>query len=275
MPAAFPSGPSVPVLMGILNVTPDSFSDGAPGACARHFIEKAGRLIADGAGILDVGGESTRPGASPVTLEDELGRVLPVLRGIREKFPDIPLSLDTRKAAVAEACGPYGISVINDVGFAADEGLVTWAARHGAAYVLMHSRGTPETMTLLTDYPGGLLETIFSEFADKIERVTALGIAPSKLVVDPGFGFAKNPDQCREIAERLSEWRPFLKCRGITKARLLIGVSRKRFLQLYTGENAPEARDEASARLAAEAVKAGFDVVRTHNVALTRRVLCL
>lgn len=261
--------------MGILNVTPDSFSDGLPGAPAEQFITKAKHLIDEGADIIDIGGESTRPGALPVDADEEIRRILPVMAGLRDVSPFLPISLDTRKLAVAEACADFGISILNDVGFASDERLVRWAAKNRVAYVLMHSRGTPETMTKLTDYPEGLLPTMFSECAEKIARVTALGIDQENLILDPGFGFAKTPVQCRDLAETLAEWPRFLARQGTPATRLMIGVSRKRFLQSYTGETTPGERDAVSARLAMDAFRAGFHVIRTHNVALTRKALCL
>jgi dihydropteroate synthase len=263
--------------MGILNVTPDSFSDGLPGAPAEQFITKAKHLIDEGADIIDIGGESTRPGALPVDADEEIRRVLPVMAGLRDVSPFLPISLDTRKLAVAEACAGFGISILNDVGFASDERLVRWAAKHRVAYVLMHSRGTPETMTKLTDYPEGLLPTMFSECAEKIARVTALGIDQENLILDPGFGFAKTPAQCRDLAENLAEWPRFLARQETPATRLMIGVSRKRFLQSYTGtgDPPPGERDVISASLAMDAFRAGFHVIRTHNVALTRKALCL
>lgn len=261
--------------MGILNVTPDSFSDGLPGTEVKSFIAKAERLVADGADIIDIGGESTRPGALPVDAEEETRRILPVLKGIRRNFPTIPISLDTRKLAVAEACADFDFSILNDVGFAADKGLVRWAAKNRVHYVLMHSRGTPETMARLTEYPDGLLRTVFAECAEKITELKTIGIDSARLILDPGFGFAKTPAQCHDLVESMHEWPSFLAEQGIPAARLMIGVSRKRFTQLYTGENSPEERDAISARLAVDAFRAGFHVIRTHNVALTRQALCL
>lgn len=255
-----------PLIMGILNLTPDSFSDGDPKAGLPLFLNRAEQMLADGCHVLDVGAESTRPGAAEVMVDKELQRVLPFLQAFRKRHPDFPLSLDTRKYEVAQAATPYKIHIINDVSFLADERLAILAKENGQFYVLMHSRGTPQTMTGLTDYPQGLLPTIFSEIDDKLARLDKLGFPKECVILDPGFGFAKTPEQCREMMGSLPLWQRY-------SQNLLIGISRKRFLQLYTGENQPQDRDEISAKLALQAVAAGFKIIRTHKVGVTREVL--
>lgn len=260
-----------PVVMGILNLTPDSFSDGIPGATQADFLRKAETLMRDGADILDIGAESTRPGAEPVATAEEIGRLRPFLKLFRAHYPAFPLSLDTRKFAVAETLIGFGIGIINDTSFLADSRLAELAKAYGIAYVLMHSRGTPQTMAGLTDYAGELPEALFSDFLARLGQLLEIGLSPRAVILDPGFGFAKTSEQCRLMMARLPAWHDLRREAGAkTEADfpLMLGISRKRFLQLYTGENAPEARDAISAELAAHAYRAGFRIVRTHNVAL-------
>lgn len=256
----------MPSLMGILNVTPDSFSDGSPQASNVDYIQKALNLLDAGADIIDIGGESTRPGAMPVDAQEEINRVLPVIRGLRKLRPDVVLSLDTQKVAVAEVAIDSGIQIINDVSFAADLSLVKLAARSRVKYVLMHSRGTPQTMMQLTDYGSDIVAKIAQEMAEKIDLVLSAGLTPENLILDLGFGFAKTPEQCVHLLQNLIYWRKY-------PYPILLGISRKRFLQKYTGENQPCDRDEISAKLACEAMDAGASLIRTHNVALTRQHL--
>ena len=267
---------SHPIIMGIVNVTPDSFSDGVPDGAVSDFLAKATQLIDDGAHILDIGGESTRPYQSLKGFSDsprdlrlseqkEKQRVLPFLKAFRDRYPDFPLSLDTKKYGVAQEAMPYGIDIINDVSCAADENLVKLAYDHGCDYVLMHSRGDQSNMIYLTDYDEGVVEGVKKELSLKLQKLTQMGWTPNRLILDPGFGFAKTPEQCREMMAKIETW-------SSLNHPLLFGVSRKRFLQLYTGESRPEERDEISAQLAQKAFGSGFDIIRTHNVALTREV---
>lgn len=254
-----------PVIMGILNLTPDSFSDGNPNADVTCFLNRAQQMLAEGCHVLDVGGESTRPGALELSVQDELNRVLPFLEAFRKLHPDFPLSLDTKKHEVALAAARYKVDVLNDVSFLKDERLLNVAHEYNQHYVLMHARGTPQTMTALTDYPEGLLPTIFSEIRERLVRLEKLGFPAEHVILDPGFGFAKTPEQCVAMMAELELWQEF-------KLPLLLGISRKRFLQFYTGENEPRQRDAISAKLAARAVQAGFQIIRTHNVKMTRLV---
>lgn len=255
-----------PLVMGILNLTPDSFSDGDPGADLPLFLNRAEQMLVDGCNVIDVGGESTRPGASEVTVDEEMQRVLPFLQAFRKRHPDFSLSLDTKKYEVARAAVSYKIDIINDVSFLADERLASLARENDQFYILMHSRGTPQTMMGLTDYPQGLLPTIFSEIDDKLARLENIGFPRDCVILDPGFGFAKTPEQCRGMMDSLPLWQRY-------GQNLLIGISRKRFLQLYTGENRPQDRDDISAKLALQAVDAGFKIIRTHNAGMMREML--
>lgn len=251
--------------MGILNLTPDSFSDGHPSADPGFFLGKAEHLMAEGAHILDIGGESTRPNATPVSLEEERARVLPFLKTFRKKYPDFLISLDTKKFDLAQECLEYRVDVLNDVSFLADERFVDLVKQSGVYYVLMHARGDSQTMTRLTEYPNGVVEDISQEFEKKILFLKQKNFPMEKLILDLGFGFAKTPEQCVELMKNLSVWQKF-------QLPLLFGVSRKRFLQEYTGPNEPLDRDQISAELALKASQSGFQMIRTHNVTLTKKV---
>lgn len=261
--------------MGILNVTPDSFSDGWPNATVADFIARAERLLQDGADILDIGAESTRPGASAVSVAEELRRLSPFLEAFRAKYPATPLSLDTRKTAVAKALVAYDFCLINDTSCLADPKLAELAAETNAGYVLMHSRGTPQTMTDLTSYEGDVTAVVFRELEARAALLKSRHFPFQNLVIDPGFGFAKTPAQCQGMMAKIGLWTEF--CRSLdadNPPELLFAVSRKRFLQLYVGEKPAGERDQISLDLAKEACQAGFRMVRTHNVALTKRGLC-
>ena len=253
-------------IMGILNVTPDSFSDGDVDASSSDFIQRARVLIESGADIIDIGGESTRPGAKPVSLEEEWKRVEPVLKGLRENYPSLAISLDTKNYEIAKRAVPYQIQILNDVSFFQDPQMASLVVGNNWHYVLMHSRGTPETMMSEANYKGNLTETIVQECQEKVDEVLAAGVLPERLILDPGFGFAKTPEQCVEMMDDIHQW-------ANLPHSLLIGISRKRFIQQYTGENLPTERDEMSAELAMKAVEAGFRIIRTHNVALTKAKL--
>ncbi len=255
-----------PIIMGILNLTPDSFSDGQKEASLDYFLKKAKKLIDDGCDILDIGGESTRPDAEFVSLKEEKKRVLPFLKEFRTDYPDFPISLDTKKYELAKEAMPYGIQVINDVSFLSDERLLALAKEHACYYVLMHSRGDSETMMSLTEYPEGVVKGIKKEIEDKLVTIKNRQFPLEHIILDIGFGFAKTPDQCLEIFESLSEWKQF-------QMKLLLGISRKRFLQKVTGKNEPAQRDQLSAEMAQKAYQSGFQLIRTHNVKLTKQVL--
>ncbi len=253
--------------MAILNLTPDSFSDGSPCATLAENLAKAERLINDGADILDVGGESTRPGADPVTVSDEIQRVKPFVEAFRKRHPDFPISLDTKKAAVAREIAPFKIQIINDVSFLADPQLLKIAAENQCHYVLMHSRGDSQTMTKLTDYGDDVVSTIQREVREKTNLIlNEYDFPRENLILDPGFGFAKTPAQCVALMQNLTVWREF-------EIPLLFAISRKRFLQYYVGECEARARDFISADLCLKAVQNGFGIIRTHNVKLTRSIL--
>lgn len=260
-----------PLVMGILNTTPDSFSDGGSATTVDAALERARRMIADGADWIDVGGESTRPGALPVPAEEELRRVVPVVRALRA-FSDIPVSVDTSKAVVAKAAIAAGADVVNDVTALADPAMAGVVRDSGAGVVLMHGRGTPRTMDSLADYAeGGVADTVARELLRRVEAALAAGIASEAICLDPGFGFAKTDGQNEELLRDLGKV-------AALGHPLLVGVSRKRFVaarMAARGEcpDPPSARDAESAAVAVEAVRKGAVLVRVHDVAGTRRAL--
>jgi dihydropteroate synthase len=241
-------------VMGIVNVTPDSFSgDGLltardPLAAA---LAQARSMVAEGADILDVGGESTRPGHDDVRAEEELDRVIPVIAAIREALPEIAISVDTTKPAVAEAALAAGANLVNDVwGVATDDALVRVAAAHGAPLVLMHNRAEPRYHDLVAE--------VISDLAAAIERAVQAGIPRERLIVDPGIGFGKTAEQNVEMLGRLGEL-------GVLARPILLGTSRKSTLGLILDLPADQ-RLEATLATTALGIAAGVDLVRVHDV---------
>lgn len=255
-----------PVLIGILNVTPDSFSDGGQFATTEAAVAHAERLAADGARLLDVGGESTRPGAAPVAAAEEIRRVVPVIEALVRRGLG-PVSVDTRKGEVARAALAAGAAVVNDVsGFRDDPALAEVVAAAGAGAIVMHMRGTPATMDSLASY-GHVAVEVAAELAAAAARAEAAGVVREAIVVDPGFGFAKTPEQNVRLLDELA-----------TVAGLgypvAVGPSRKRFLGFATGRPV-EDRDRVTAVACALAWERGARLFRVHNVALAREALAL
>jgi dihydropteroate synthase len=257
----------LPQLMGILNATPDSFSDGRPEASVNDFVDTVSSLIDAGADIIDIGGESTRPGSLSVSTDEEIKRVIPLIQKIRDKFPDISISLDTRKYEVAKEAVSLGIQMINDTSFAADLRLPQLAKESKIPYVLMHSRSEPDDMMNHTDYGESLLQTLENEVNEKLQvLLNEVGLTKDEIILDPGFGFAKTPAQCQFMMAHLNFWKRF-------DVSLMFGVSRKRFLQQYIGTAEPVKRDEVSAMMAKVAARKGFMYLRVHNVAMTKEFI--
>ena len=260
-----------PLVMGILNTTPDSFSDGGAHASVEAASTHARRMIAEGTDWIDVGGESTRPGAAPVPAEMEVARVVPVIQAIRS-FSDIPISVDTCKAVVARAALESGADAVNDVTALADPAMPAVVRDSGAGVVLMHGRGTPQTMDALAAYGvDAVAETVARELLARVDVALAAGIPHEALCLDPGFGFAKNAAQNEELLRDLGR----IAALGFP---LLVGLSRKRFIaarMAARGEcpDPPDVRDAESAAAAAKAVRLGAHIVRMHNVAETVRAL--
>ena len=255
-----------PQIFAILNLTPDSFSDGEPSADVEFFLQKARDLIADGADVLDIGAESTRPGSQAVSAELELERILSFLEPFRCEFPKFPISLDSKKYDVVLQSLPYGIQYINDVSFLQDPRLARLAKEANAQYILMHTRGNHDLMQNNCDYGSDFFATIQDEIELKLQQLADLNFPKSKLILDPGFGFAKTAEQCVQLCDNLTFWQRF-------QHPLLLGVSRKRFLQFYCGERPPVERDAVSADLAHKAQSAGSTLFRVHNVKLTKKIL--
>jgi dihydropteroate synthase len=251
-----------PLIMGIVNITPDSFSDGGrffdPAAAVTH----ARQLIADGADLIDIGGESTRPGASEVSGDDELRRVLPLVEALRDER--VPLSIDTSKPAVMRAALEGGASIINDVRALTLPGALDVVASTNCGVVLMHMQGTPQTMQDDPHYLDVTTE-VGAFLRDRSREVAAAGVASERIALDPGFGFGKTHEHNFELLARLAELKPL-------ERPLLIGISRKGMLKHATGRSVGD-RAVASAAAALIAVERGARIVRVHDVGPTRDAL--
>jgi dihydropteroate synthase len=249
--------------MGIVNVTPDSFSDGGLFLDHGRAIEHALELIRDGADLVDVGGESTRPGAPAVPVEQELERVVPVLAGLRDSTA--PISIDTSKAAVAEAALEAGASIVNDVtALRSDPDLAAICAERDCGVVLMHMKGTPRTMQERPAY-GDVVDEVRRFRAERIEFATAEGVAEERIWIDPGTGFGKTVDHNLELLRRLGELRDLGR-------PLVVGTSRKSFIGSLTGR---EVDERLGGTIASNvlALRAGADVLRVHDLAEVREAI--
>ncbi len=255
-----------PLMMGILNVTPDSFSDGGQYLNPDQAAAQAAKIIQEGADILDLGAESTRPNAKPISEDEELKRLLPALEKIKSQF-QIPISIDTTKSQVARRSLECGAHIINDVsGLKQDPAMAKVVQEFGAGVVLMHRRGTPETMQLLTDYKD-LVEDVIRELSESIEIAESNGISPDQLVIDPGIGFSKTAGQSFEILERLGE----LKRLG---RPILIGPSRKSFIHSVT-KMAPDKRLFGTTAACVLAYERGARIFRVHDVWAIKEALAV
>ncbi|MGH2828787.1 MAG: dihydropteroate synthase [Actinomycetota bacterium] len=244
-------------LMGVLNVTPDSFSDGGLWLDAERAVNHGIEMAARGASIIDVGGESTRPGAEPVALEEELRRVVPVVEALSDRV-DVLISIDTRKPEVADRALSAGATIINDtLGEATDRAMDEVAVRTGAAIVLMHSRGTPVTMRERTDYAD--VATDVRDWLDgRANELLETGVARDSICIDPGFGFAKTPEQNLSLLRRLEEIVEL----GFA---VLVGTSRKSFIGA-TLDVAEGQRLEGTTATVAWSVMKGAHIVRVHDI---------
>jgi dihydropteroate synthase len=249
-------------IVGILNTTPDSFSDGGRFADAGAAVDRGRVLRADGAHVVDVGGESTRPGARPVAADEERARVLPVIEALA---PEMTVSVDTRKGEVAHAALEAGARVVNDVSGGRDPRLLEAAAKHGAALVLGHLRGEPAGMQEGIHFDA-VLDEVGAELERSLERARRAGV--EERVADPGIGFGKHLEHNLELVAGIGRLRRRL---GVP---VLLGVSRKAFLGALTGDPV-ETRDAASHAAAAIGVFAGADAVRVHDVAGARRAVAV
>ncbi|HEX8694311.1 MAG TPA: dihydropteroate synthase [Longimicrobium sp.] len=254
-----------PLVMGVLNVTPDSFSDGGRFRDAGPALARARQLAREGADLLDVGGESTRPGSGGVPADEELARVLPVLERVKAEL-DLPVSVDTRKAAVAREVLAAGADAVNDVSALADPEMAGAVASTDAGLVLMHMRGTPETMQTLTDYRD-VAEDVAEELAGPLGRALAAGIAAERIVVDPGVGFAKTAEQNLELIARLDVLRRRL------ERPVLLGPSRKAFIGRLLGGIPAEERDAGTVGACVAGLARGARIFRVHEVRAARHAL--
>jgi dihydropteroate synthase len=253
------------LVMGIVNVTPDSFSDGAMFASADDAVAHGARLVDEGADLLDVGGESTRPGSDPIEADEELLRVVPVIEGLVKARPGTPLSVDTRKPEVASAALHAGASVVNDIAGGRNSALLETVSRSEAGVVLMHMLGEPKTMQDDPRYDDVVAE-VHEFLRERIEAAVFAGIPEERICIDPGIGFGKTVDHNLALLRAV----PALRMLG---AAVMVGASRKGFIGTLTGVEDPAARLEGSLAVAVLAAAHGADLVRVHDVEATVRAL--
>lgn len=257
-----------PLVMGIVNITPDSFSDGGQAFAPEAALARAQALAAAGADILDIGGESTRPGAEDVPVAEEISRTAPVIAAIRAAGITTPVSIDTRKAAVAEAALAAGAVMVNDVSaLAHDPDMAERVARAGVPVCLMHAQGTPQTMQNNPRY-GDVLQEVHDFLAARIEHALDQGIARERLIIDPGIGFGKTVRHNLTLLSGLSLFHNL----GVA---VLLGASRKKFIGTLTGVETAAARMPGSVAVALQAAAQGAQIIRVHDVAETVQALTL
>jgi dihydropteroate synthase len=249
------------LVMGIVNVTPDSFSDGGRFENTAAALAHALELVKQGADLLDIGGESTRPGATPVPLDEELRRVVPVITALRQST-EVPLSIDTSKTEVARQCLAAGAHIVNDVTALADAGMIELVKQTGAGAVLMHMQGTPATMQQQPHYDN-VTDEVTRWLGERLRVVTAQGVAPAQLVLDPGIGFGKSHAHNLELLVRLPELQQLGR-------PVCLGVSRKGFIGKITGRTVQEGLAGSVAVACHALVKHAVQVLRVHDVAATR-----
>ncbi len=256
-----------PQIMGILNVTPDSFSDGGKYSGSAHALAHARTMLAAGATVIDVGGESTRPGAVEVPIEAEIARTSPVIAAISKEL-GAPVSIDTRKAEVAQAALEHGAFLVNDVsGLTFDSALAPLCAQAQAVVCVMHTQGDPQTMQNDPTYEDVLLD-VYDFLEDKVQRLEALGLARSNIVIDPGIGFGKTMAHNLRLLSRISLFHS-LGC------SVLLGASRKRFIGTIGNVDIATERMPGSLAVALEAIAQGVQILRVHDVAETRQAVSL
>jgi len=257
------------LVMGVLNVTPDSFSDGGQFATVEAAVAQAHHMAADGAHLLDIGGESTRPATfrdqTPLSAAEEMARILPVIARLAEELPQIPLSVDTYKAEVARAALGAGASVINDIsGLQADPDMARLAAERGVPLVIMHLPGLPRHLPPTPVYTD-VVADVCAFFERQVAYALSEGVQRDQIWLDPGIGFGKNIQHNLELLRRLPE----LKSLGLP---LVVGASRKRFLGTILGTDDPQDRREGTAATVALSIAGGADMVRVHDVHEMARV---
>ncbi|GAF54933.1 dihydropteroate synthase [Psychrobacter sp. JCM 18901] len=267
---------SQPHIMGILNVTPDSFSDGGQFNAVDKAVAHCQQMINEGATIIDIGGESTRPNAQTVATKDEIQRVVPVVRAIRKYCSDaIWLSIDTSSPEVMQAAFDEGADIWNDVRALKRTGAAELAAKLDIPVMLMHMRGEPTTMNNLAQYDN-VIDEVRTELLDRINEVVSIGVKQSNIIIDPGFGFAKNYEHHCALLSQLSS----LQALGLP---MMFGISRKRFLAEVLTKSGAEAvsttqaveRDSAGTAAGLFALQQGASIIRTHNVAMMQQAVAL
>jgi dihydropteroate synthase len=260
------TNPQQTLIMGILNVTPDSFSDGGTYYAKERAVEHAHRMIAEGADLIDIGGESSRPGALPVSLEEELARVIPVIEHLRAES-DVCISIDTTKAEVMQAAVCAGASIINDIMALRGNGALAMAAQLNVPVCLMHMQGEPRTMQNNPQYKQDVVDEINAFFQQRIEACLSAGIAYKNLILDPGFGFGKTPEHNLRIVNQLAKFHSY-------HLPLMLGVSRKSTLGIIL--NTPvDKRVAGDLAIAVVAALQGVAIIRTHEVFATKQALVM
>lgn len=251
---------SRPLLMGIVNVTPDSFSDGGRFLAVDAAVEHAMKLIEEGADILDIGGESTRPGSEPVHEEEEVRRVVPVIERLAA-ITRVPISIDTAKPTVARFALQAGARIVNDIGGLRDSGMIDVCGQFPCGIVCMHMQGTPQTMQLNPHYENVVTE-IGDYFAERLRTLAAAGIEPGRIALDPGVGFGKTAQHNIDILQSVAKFQEL-------NRPILIGHSRKRFLQKVIGRTVDE-RLFGTVGVSVALAHQGVDIIRVHDVAANR-----
>ncbi|RYE20887.1 MAG: dihydropteroate synthase [Sphingobacteriales bacterium] len=247
---------STPKVMGIINLTPDSFYAGSRQPAAADAVQQAEKMLSEGAAFLDLGAYSSRPGATDISEQEETDRLLPVLEAIIAAFPGAVISVDTFRASVAEAAVKAGACIINDIsGGQLDEDMFATVARLQVPYILMHMKGNPQTMTKLAEYDDVFGE-VFDYFVDRYHQLKQLGV--HDVIIDPGFGFAKTPQQSYTLMNRLHDFAPF-------ELPILAGVSRKRMIYGLL-DISPEEALNATTALNTIALSKGASILRVHDV---------
>ncbi len=254
------------LVMGILNVTPDSFSDGGKYLDKEKAVEHADKLAKEGADIVDIGAESTRPGSLGVSAEDEIKKLLPIVEAVAQKI-DIPISIDTAKPEVARACLKAGANIINDVSGLRYGGMemARVVREFDAGIVIMHSRGTPDSMQTLTRY-ADLIPDVLRELKESIQIALDAEVKAEQIVIDPGIGLPKTTEQNLEIIRRLDSFKEL----GFP---VLLGASRKKFIGELTGQDMPMNRDFGTAAISVLIKGSDAQILRIHNVSATRDAL--
>jgi dihydropteroate synthase len=246
------------IIMGVLNVTPDSFSNGGQFFDTDKAIKHGLKMAAEGAAIIDIGAESTRPGAEPVTINEQIKRVVPVIEALYKKI-DVPISIDTNKSKVAKAALEAGAAIINDITALSDERMGELAAEQQVPVVLMHIQGTPATMQIEPKYENVVAE-VLQFLLERAQRAEEFGVPKERIFIDPGIGFGKTLEHNLELLRNIGKF-------VATGYRVLVGTSRKSFIGKITGKEKPSERIFGTAASVALCVAAGVSIVRVHDTA--------